>query len=365
MKAFENAKLGGIALKNRLAMAPMTTYSANEDLTPSQEELDYLERRSLDVGMVISPAISVNEYAQAFHRQITLKDDTFVEPMSELVRTIQNGGAKAIAQLHHGGRMNDPSLYEDKSAIVSASAVKAPRKGAVTPRAMDVSDIEATIEDFKVAALRALRAGFDGVELHGANTYLLQQFFSPHSNIRTDAYGGTLEKRLRFIGAIVDGVKEVIENYSERPFILGYRFSPEELEEDGITMEHTKELLKFLKQTPVDYVHVSLQRYNQSSIRDEQNQTPLVVEFRNVLDGKKPLMASGNIRTREDLRHAESLGYDFFAAGVSLLADPRWGKKVYEGETPKTTFDRETLPKPLYNRMKKNRKRFEEKGYSF
>ncbi len=365
MKAFESAKLGGIALKNRLAMAPMTTYSGNEDLTPSKEELDYYERRSKDVGMVITAAISVNRHAQAFPRQITLKDDTFVEPVSELVRTIKRHGAKAIAQLHHGGRMNDPSLYENKDDIVSASAVKAPRKGAPTPRAMDVSEIEATIEDFKAATLRAIRAGFDGVELHGANTYLLQQFFSPHSNIRSDAYGGTLKNRLRFIGAIIDGVSETIENHSERPFILGYRFSPEEIEEDGITMQHTKELMKFMKETPVHYVHASLQHYNQSSIRDERNKTPLVVELREALDGKKPLMASGNIRTREDLRHAEKVGYDFFAVGLALLVDSNWADKVEKGVTPNTTFEKDTLPAPLYERMKKNRKRFEEKGYSF
>jgi 2,4-dienoyl-CoA reductase-like NADH-dependent reductase (Old Yellow Enzyme family) len=149
--------------------------------------------------MVVTAAVAVNKEAHAFERQISLESDAFIAPMKTLADTIKSQGALAIAQLHHGGRMNNPNLHENSSNIVAPSRVKAQRSNTVTPRAMEEEEILKTVEDFKDAAVRAKKAGFNGVEIHGANTYLLQQFFSGHSNIREDRYGGSIEKRLTFI----------------------------------------------------------------------------------------------------------------------------------------------------------------------
>ncbi|MFW5838524.1 MAG: NADH-dependent flavin oxidoreductase [Bacillota bacterium] len=363
MNPFENYQLKeGVVLKNRLVMAPMTTYSGQEDLHVSEAELHYYKLRSKTLGMVITAATSVNEQAQAFERQITLKSDDYINSMSVLAKTIQQEGAKAIVQLHHGGRMNNPTLYKDLSNIVSASAVKADREGAVTPRALTEAEVYQTIDDFATATKRAIQAGFDGVELHGANTYLLQQFFSPHSNRRTDAFGGNIAKRLTFIDLLIDKVYKTIKENSKKPFVLGYRFSPEELETPGITLDDTVHLVEFLKTKPLDYLHVSLGQYMQTSIRDKGENTPVVTLIQSRLKHDKPLIASGKIQSLDDVNNALKNGYDLCAIGMAILADPNFGKSIKTGKSKKT-FDKSTLPKPLYNRLEKYANRYKDSEF--
>lgn len=112
---------------------------------------------------------------------------------------------------------------------VSASAIAAERPNAEIPRALTEDEIFDLIEDFKKATERAIKAGFDGVEIHGANTYIIQQFFSPHSNRREDQWGGSIEKRFNFINELVDSVTEVVDNSNVQDFIVGYHFSPERI----------------------------------------------------------------------------------------------------------------------------------------
>ena len=362
MNPFTAYNLNNHTLKNRFAMAPMTTYSGNADHTPSHAELDYYAQRSKDVGMVISAAVAVNTRAYAFDNQVALEIDGRIEPMRKLTSAIKAHGAKAIAQLHHGGRMNEPHLYDNPADIVSASSIKAPREGKATPRAMTIEEIEQTVEDFKEAARRAMEAGFDGVELHGANTYLLQQFVSHHSNKRTDAYGGTREKRHRFIKEIVEAVHPVVHAQGG---ILGYRFSPEEIEEDGITMEDTLDLLTMLKGYPLDYLHASLRRYDQTSMRDTTDETPLVHRMQSVLEKDVPLMASGGIGSSDDAMRAIELGFDLFSVGFSLIADPRAIKHMHEGVPVDKVIDSQTMPRPLYRRLAKYQDRFEKEGFRF
>ncbi len=354
-----------VTLKNRLVLAPMTTYSGNEDLTVSEEEKHYYALRAKHLGMVITAATSINDSAQAFERQITLKDDAFIPSMRSLANIIQAEGAKAVVQLHHGGRMNQPSLYEDKSKIVSASAVPAPRPNMPTPRALDIDEITKTIDDFAQATRRAIEAGYDGVELHGANTYLLQQFFSPHSNQRDDRYGGSTKNRMRFIEELIDKVYEVINRYADNPFILGYRFSPEELEAPGITLEDTVELVRMLKDKPLDYLHVSLQTFDQTSLRNKDDTEPIVNKLAKVIDGKVPFMGVGGLKNANDLTRALSYHYDLLALGVALLADPDWPKKIQQNLSPSKIFDAKTLPTHLYARLKKNAHYFKSTGYRF
>ena len=353
----------GLTMKNRLVMAPMTTYSANEDLTVSEGELRYYEARGKTLGMVITAAAAINTQAQAFPLQISAGDDRYVPSLKKLARAIKVGGARAIIQLHHGGRMNDPSLHEDTSQIVSASAVPAAREGAVTPRAMTVSEIQQTIADFASATRRAIDAGFDGVELHGANTYLLQQFFSPHSNRRTDAYGGTRDKRMQMALETIQACREVIQTHAKEPFLLGYRFSPEELENPGITLEDTVALIESLKRQPLDFLHVSLGRFDQTSIRDANDTRRIVDVIQAALTHDVPLIGVGGIDTRESVVAARQCGYDLVASGMALLADPYWGETIQHNE-PIKTITPDTLPAPLFNRLHRFKKRLETTGYT-
>lgn len=354
----------GMTMRNRLVMAPMTTYSGNPDFTVSDEELHYYKLRSQTLGMVITAATSINEQAQAFDLQISLKNDTFIPSMHKLAQAIKEEGALAVVQLHHGGRMNLPSLYKDPNDIVSASAIKAPREGLVTPRALTTQEVEQTIDDFAKASARALQAGFDGVELHGANTYFIQQFFSPHSNRRTDRFGGSLEKRMTFIKELIlksyDAMKE-----TNKPFILGYRFSPEELENPGITLSDTLELIKLLKTLPLDYLHISLGRYTQTPQRDKTDQTMIVDYVQQALNHEIPLIGVGGINSHEDANDAIEKGFDLLAGGTVLLSDPLWGKSLKEKTLPSRTFVKSTLPTPLYNRLLKNKEYFMKKGYHY
>ncbi len=365
MKLFDSTAIGGAPMRNKIALAPMTTYSGNEDLTPSKAELDYYRIRAKDLGMVITAAISVNENAQAFPRQITLKNDTFIEPMRTLVDAIKDEGSLAIAQLHHGGRMNEPGLYEDKTRIVSASAVKAPREGFLTPRAMTKEEIGQTVDDFAAATRRAIDAGFDGIELHGANTYLLQQFFSSHSNRRDDEFGGSREKRFRFIDEVIDAANAVIETHAEGPFIIGYRFSPEELEEDGITIDDTLWLVKQLRNKSLDYLHVSLGAYNQTPLNDPSDKEPIVKKIQGVLNKAVPLMGAGGLSSLDAFDDAAALGYDLFAVGFAMLVDPDFIQKMKKGAPLSKYVDPSTMPPALYQRLLRNKKRFEPKGFRF
>jgi 2,4-dienoyl-CoA reductase-like NADH-dependent reductase (Old Yellow Enzyme family) len=314
--------------------------------------------------MVITAATSINEQAQAFDLQVSLKSDAFIPSMTTLANAIKEEGAKAIVQLHHGGRMNLPSLYENHEDIVSASAIKAPREGLITPRALTTSEVEQTIEDFAVASARALKAGFDGVELHGANTYLIQQFFSPHSNRRTDRFGGSLEARMTFIKKLVLKSYEAMKK-ENKPFILGYRFSPEELEEPGITIEDTLALISLLKTLPLDYLHISLRRYDQSSQKDPSQKAMIVSRIQAVLNHEIPLIGVGGIETHEDVEDALEKGFDLVAGGTVLLTDPLWGESVANKRLPSRAFKAGTIPTPLYKRLLKSQTYFEDKGYTY
>lgn len=364
MDPFKPTIIGGREARNKLVMAPMTTYSGNKDYTPSDEELAYYRLRSRTVGMVVTAATAVNDKAHAFERQISLEDDAFIAPMSGLAKTIKAEGALAIAQLHHGGRMNDPSLYEHPSDILAPSAVKAPRTNRVTPRAMSEEEVTRTIRDFIDAAVRAKKAGFDGVEIHGANTYLLQQFFSRHSNIRSDRYGGSFENRLRFIDEIVSGTIAATKDAAS-PFIVGYRLSPEEIEGNGITLEETDKLVDYLSGKPLDYIHLSLRHYAQTSMRNPDVTEPVVSRLKARMKSDMPLVASGAFDTSEDLVYADKLGADLFALGTALLADPRAGENLKERGEAERRFDRKTLPGNLYTRLKNNQSVFEGKGFAF
>ncbi len=354
----------GMTMRNRLVMAPMTTYSGNPDMTVSAEELAYYAQRSTTIGMVITAACAISRQGKAFVNQIGCGDDRFLPSLKQMAQTIKRHGALAVLQIHHGGRMNDPALFDNPDDIVSASAVKAPRQNVVTPRAMREDEVISTIRDYAEATRRAIEAGFDGVELHGANTYLLQQFFSPHSNRREDAYGGTREKRMRFIIETVRASARVVAEKAPGEFLLGYRFSPEELEDPGITLEDTEALVDALASEPLDFLHISLGRYDQSSIRDASDTRPIVTVVQAALQNRVPLIGVGGIESAEDVKTALASGYDLVAAGMPLLADPNWGETIRQGKAIKQ-ISPDTLPQSLYDRLFKNRERFKQSGYTF
>lgn len=352
----------GAVMQNRFALAPMTTYASNPDLTLSDEEEVYYNSRAKEFGMIITAAVAVSKNAQAFPNQISIRDERYLDSMKRLANAIKKEGSLAVIQLHHGGRMNQPNLYPNQD-IVSASAVKANRDYAVTPRKLRVSEVYDIIDEFCNATKLAIRAGFDGVELHGANTYLLQQFFSPHSNKRNDEFGGSLARRMKFPLTLIDRVLEVKELFGKEEFIVGYRISPEELEEPGITLPDTLKLIDEIAKKDVDYIHLSQGNYKNTSIRDQNDQTPIIDYVYDVVNNRTSLIGAGAITSVETAEDALKHGYDVVALGLIALADAHIISHLKHQEPPRMIFDEESLlPSKLLQRFA-SWKDLESKGY--
>ncbi|MGN7478681.1 NADH-dependent flavin oxidoreductase [Solibacillus silvestris] len=349
---FEKYNLNGnIELRNRLVMAPMTTYSANEDDTVSDEEIAYYEKRASGAGMIITACAYVAANGKAFPGQIAAHEDKYIPSLKKIAYAIQQGGAKAILQIHHGGRQSLQHLVPDGDVVSASEAVTIENNES---RPLTLDEIKQIVKAYAEATRRAIQAGFDGVEIHGANTYLIQQFFSGFTNKRTDEYGGTIEKRMRFPLEIVEEVLKVKNLYANEAFIVGYRFSPEEPEEDGITMDDTIVLVNELAKTELTYLHISLGDFRSETHRYEKGQHNRISVIQDLLNGRKPLIGVGSIYTLEEAEHALRLGADLIALGRALLIEPHWVEKVQSGEPVSTVFDEKidtVLPNPLLKKL--------------
>ncbi|WP_347861376.1 NADH-dependent flavin oxidoreductase [Salimicrobium sp. PL1-032A] len=345
----------GIELDNRLLLAPMTNFLSEDDGRVSEKELDYYKRRSKGLGAVITACANVNAQGKGFDGEIGVDRDELIPGLKQLADVIHGEGAKAILQLYHGGRMCPPHLVPDETPV-SASAVAAEREGAVTPREMTDEEIVQTIEDFKQATRRAIEADFDGVEIHGANTYLLQQFFSPHSNRRTDRWGGDVFERMRFPLAVVDAMKEAVGEHASSPFITGYRLSPEEPHTPGISLEETLEFSKELTGKDLDYLHISLRSFHQSSIREERDDS-VISQIQGEVGDRLPVIGVGSLMTEKDVKQALET-VPLIALGREMLIDPDWAVKVKEGQSDQITTEMDlesqeevVIPEPMWTKV--------------
>lgn len=214
----------------------------------------------------------------------------------------------------------------------SASSISATRAGAEIPRELTAVEIEQLIIDFGQVARRAIEAGFDGVELHGANTYLLQQFFSPHSNRREDEWGGTLQKRMKFPLEVIRETRAIVDKYASKEFFIGYRISPEEIEEPGIRIEDTLAFVEVLSKQPIDYLHTSMGNFKRTSLNNKEDKEELNQKILKILSGKLPLIEVGSIASPDEAEEVISSGATFAALGRELIREPQWLKKVQEND---------------------------------
>lgn len=328
---FDSFNLGkGMEVKNRLVMAPMTNFSSNPDGTVTDAEVNYYERRSGGVGMVITACTYVTANGKGFHGEFGGDTDEMIPSLHRLASAIKAKGAKAILQIFHGGREVPPELVPN-GEVVSAGNIPSEGEGKPVPRPLTEREIESIILDFGETTRRAIEAGFDGVEIHGANGYLLQQFFSPHSNRREDKWGGSLEKRLTFPLAVVDEVKKAVAEYAKNPFIVGYRFSPEEPETPGITMDDTLALIDGLVSKDLDYLHVSLMDFWSKARRGVEADRPRIEIIKERVGDQVPVIGVGSIYTADDAIKALQSGVPLIALGRELIIDPEWVQKVEQG----------------------------------
>lgn len=345
--------VSGVEITNRIVLAPMTTFSGNDDGTTTDDEVAYYRERNQSAGLLITACAYVINHGKGFHGQIGADSDALIPSLKRIADALKANGNKAVLQIYHGGRMSPPEELVDGQSL-SASAVAALREGAQIPREMTATEIEETIVAFGEATRRAIEAGFDGVEIHGANTYLLQQFFSPHSNRRTDKWGGDLIKRMTFPLAVVDAVIKAAA-LSSSPFLVGYRLSPEELENPGITMEDTLHLVEALSRKQLDYLHVSVMDFWAGSMRDKKD-----TEARALLIAAKvghiiPVIGVGSIHTPDEVERVLSVNIPLVAMGRELLMEPHWLTKVKNNEVDQintelnvNTQDLLKIPTPLW-----------------
>lgn len=321
----------GVTIDNRILMSPMTTGASFENGMFTTDEHLYYERRAGGVGAVITACAHVREDGK-FRSSPNVSDDKYIESLSKLAKRIQATGSKAILQIFHAGRMEVSSSLRGLQPV-SASAVPANRPNAEVPRELPSVEVEELVKSFGEATRRAIQAGFDGIELHGANTYLIQQFFSPHSNRREDYWGGSLEERMNFPIEVVNAAKTAIDEYAEKPFIFGYRISPEELENPGITIEDTIALMKKLKVYDLDYFHVSLGNILATSLRDKKDTTPVLQKLKKALGDETPLIGVGNVIMPNDaVKAMDEFDIPLIAMGRELIIEPDWIEKVKNGE---------------------------------
>ena len=252
----QSIAIRGVDLSDRLVMPPMASGKPNPDGTVSDSLVEYYKEKSQGgyLGLVITEHAFVCQQGKAHGVQLSIAREEDIPGLRRLADALQNNGVKAVAQISHAGGAANPQ--DTGMEPVSASAVQSPRAkaGAPLPRAMTVGEIQAVVEAFAQAACRAQEAGFDGVELHAAHGYLLNQFYSPLTNHRTDAYtGATLAGRLRFLLEAVEAVRAAVG----QEFLLAVRLGAGDDMPGGTTVEDSVRACQLLEQAGVDLLDIS------------------------------------------------------------------------------------------------------------
>ncbi|KXH81681.1 NADPH dehydrogenase NamA [Sporosarcina sp. HYO08] len=245
-KLFEPFTLRGVTFNNRIVMAPMCMYSSNDDgKVQDWHKIHYPTRAIGGVGLIIVEATGVQPEGRISARDLGIWDDNHIEGLSEVVRLVKANGAKIGIQLAHAGRKAtvDGTIYAPSAIPFDAKSK--------TPTEMTIDDIKTTVQAFKDGAIRAKKAGFDVIEIHAAHGYLLNEFLSPLSNKRTDAYGGSAENRYRILREVLDEVRAVWEG----PLFV--RISAHDYTEGGMTAEDYVEMAEWMKEQTVDLIDVS------------------------------------------------------------------------------------------------------------
>lgn len=337
-KIFEPGRIGTVEIKNRLVMSPMGIGLANLDGTPTDEMIAFYEARAMGgAGLIIPEITRVNDvHGAGLMRQLSVTKDRHIEPLSRLADAIHKHGSKVFIQLHHPGREGVSALIGGQP-VVSASAIPCKHVRQET-RALTTEEVKALIQQFIDGAVRVKKAGCDGVELHAAHGYLIQQFLSPYTNKREDEYGGSFENRLRILTEMIAGIRK---NCGE-DFPIGVRLSVDEfLDKNGVTEDyiHIQDGVKIavaLEKAGIDYLDVSCGLYETGMTCVEPISFPQGWR-RDLIAAVKahvtiPVIGVSVIREPAVAEKLLEDGVEDFASlGRAWLADEEWGKKVQEG----------------------------------
>lgn len=294
-------------MKNRFMLAPLTNLQSHDDGVLSDEEFNWLSMRAKGgFGLTMTCASHVQAIGQGFPGQLGVFSDNHIEGLSRLAKSINSHDSVSICQLHHAGMRSPEDLIGELPICPSANE----ETGA---RAMSTEEVEQLIEDFVAAAVRAEKAGFHGVQIHGAHGYVLCQFLSSEINRRDDQYGGSLENRSRIFFEIIDGIRA----QCQPDFMLGVRLSPERF---GMKLDEVVAVAqRMMMEKQIDFLDLSLWDVFKEPIEEEKQGRSLMSYFTALDRGNVRLGVAGKIRTPAEAERAIEAGADWIMLGRAAI----------------------------------------------
>jgi len=330
---FSPFQVKSFTLKNRIGVAPMTRMSSSGDSIPREDVFDFLIRRAKNGAAIVYTEAIVTDYesAQGYPGQARMVTQRQIESWKPVVRAIQEEGSIAIMQIFHCGRMAWPDI-NPANRVIAPSAITPKQVNPMTgepystPDVMTQFDIDHVIVGFVETARGAIEAGFDGIEIHGAHGYLINNFLSSYSNERTDAYGESVENRFRFAHEVIQAVKKVIPD--DR--LLTFRISNWGVADMEVSLfkdkDEWQELIKLLSKEPIDVISVSTYQYKDNAFETDRNMAQITREVTDL-----PIMICGQIYDRASANNALT-DADIVLSAKSILLNPNWVEDVRSGK---------------------------------
>lgn len=312
---FTPFSLKELLLKNRIVMPPMCMYRAgNDGIVTEWHMLHYGTRAVGQVGLIIVEATGIEPRGRISNRDLGIWEDGHISGLKKLVEIVHAQGAKVAIQLAHAGRKS-----EVQDTIPVAPSALAFNEEYKMPAELSTEEIQEVIAKFSAAARRAVQAGFDAIEIHGAHGYLINQFLSPLTNLREDEYGGSPENRVRFLDEVLEAIHAVIPE--RMPVIV--RVSAEEYHQDGNGTQDIAAMLKLVKHRGIDLVNVSSGAVIPVVPRAYAGyQIPFALKIKEMTD--LPVLGGGLITEAAQAMQVAKTGVDLVYLGRELLRNPYW-----------------------------------------
>jgi len=319
-------QIGSIQLSNRLVMPPMATSKALPNGEVSQEILDYYADKSQGgyISLIIIEHSFVQLNGKASAQQLSIADDSMISRLRELATIIQNNGSKAMMQINHAGSAASYDIIN--TTPVAPSAIANPRKGSL-PRELTRQELTELIDAFHHAARRTKKAGFDGIEIHSAHGYLLNQFFSPLTNYRTDEYGGNVHNRIRIHLEIIEAVRAAVGN--DFPILL--RLGASDYLEGGVTIDDSLVAAREFEKAGIDVLDISggFSGYQVPGISGQGYFAPLSEAIKNVVS--IPVILTGGVTEPQAAERLLAEGKaDLIGVGRAILKDSQWALRAID-----------------------------------
>lgn len=317
---------GSLSLHNRLIMPPMATAKAEADGSLSQAVLDHYQEKSQGgyFSLIIIEHSFITPSGKAGDRQLSVADDNMLEGLRSLADVIHGNGSKTVMQINHAGGATTEKVIG--KTPVGPSPLPHPWNGNI-PQELTKPEITGIIQSFQDAARRVKVAGFDGVELHGAHAYLLNQFFSPLSNQRTDEYGGTVQNRIRLHLQVIDAVRAVVGD--DFPLLL--RLGASDFKAGGITIEDSQTAAKEFEKAGISILDISgsFLGYKSPESTAQGYFSPLSAAIKEVVS--IPVILTGGIKEPQAAEQLLTTGKaDLIGVGRAVLKNSQWAKQAIE-----------------------------------